>query len=90
MRVNSQKNWRIEGEIRKGFEELIFTELWLERIKEIYITTYQSDTSTNWEQIKFWLLEKSNLDQSLAYTVFSLIKFVGINWRKVYDLQKHL
>lgn len=68
---------------------MIFTELWLERIKEIYITTYQSDTWTNSEQIKFRLLDKSNFNQSLAYTVFSLIKFIGINWREVYHLQKH-
>jgi len=56
---------------RGGFEELIFTELWLERIKEIYITTYQSDTWTNSEQIKFRLLEKSNFNQCLAYGIQS-------------------
>ena len=62
-------NWRRNK--REGFEELIFTELWLERIKEIYITTYQSDTWTNSEQIKFRLLEKSNFNQSLAYGIQS-------------------
>ena len=62
-------NWRRNK--RERFEELIFTELWLERIKEIYITTYQSDTWTNSEQIKFRLLEKSNFNQSLAYGIQS-------------------
>ena len=59
-------NWRRNK--RERFEELIFTELWLERIKEIYITTYQSDTWTNSEQIKFrsyLLLVDHSMDNKL-------------------------
>ena len=68
---------------------MIFTELWLDRIKEIYITTYQSDFLDQLRTNKIRLLEKSNFNHRLAITVFSLIKFIGINWREVSDLQKH-
>ena len=67
---------------------MIFTELWLDRIKEIYITTYQSDFLDQFRTNQIRLLEKSNFNHRLAITVFSLIKFIGINWREVSDLQK--
>ena len=68
---------------------MIFTELWLDIIKEIYFTTYQSDFLDQLRTNKIRLLEKSNFNHRLAITVFSLIKFIGINWREVCDLQKH-